>query len=68
MAYKNLKAEMARLGVTGRELSRRLGKDEGTISCKINGHRKFSLDEAFDVQAALKSELPLDILFARERR
>ena len=62
--YKNLKAEMARAGITQQEMARRLGMTPATLSLKLNGKAKFSLSDANLIKTALGVDIPLDELFA----
>jgi len=48
--YRNLKAELVRHNISNIEIAKTLGITEGTVSLKINGKAKISLDEAFLIQ------------------
>lgn len=61
--FANLRAEMARRNITGYELAEKIGVTNGTFSKKFNGKADFTLVEAFAIQKALKTDLPVDILF-----
>lgn len=63
--FRNLRAEMARVGMTGKELAKEIGITNSTFSTKMNGKALFSLDEAFKIKKALRSRLSLDVLFER---
>lgn len=61
--YPNLKAEMARKGVTGGMLANVLDITESTFSQKLNRKSDFSFGEAIQIKSFLKSELTLEELF-----
>lgn len=63
--YSTLKAEMARKGVTGRELARSLNLGESTFSLKINGRSEFDLSEAKAIKDELGVNIPLEELFEK---
>ena len=46
MPYKNLKVEMAREGVTVEAISKMLNMHRNSVSNKINGKSRFTVDEA----------------------
>lgn len=68
--YSNLNAEMMRAGLTRGEVARRLGKSTSSLSNKLNGKAKLSIDEAFEISHLLQSilglELPLEYLFEKK--
>lgn len=70
--FPNLKAEMARKGMTIRELQARM-KENGvkialsTLSMKMNGKYEFCLDEAEAIGEIVNPEIPLKVLFQRGR-
>lgn len=66
MAYLNLKAEMARKNVTIEEISDLLKIHRNSVSNKLNGKSKFSIDEAFSVQRAFFPDMETQYLFATE--
>lgn len=57
MAYPNLKAEIARNGITGKELANRIGVSEVTFSRWINGASKPYIDQAIKIAEILKSDV-----------
>lgn len=63
----NLKAEMARAGITGQDLAEKLGVTSGTFSMKLNGKRGFTLDEALEIKGILRCETPVETLFLDEK-
>lgn len=64
--YPNLLAEMARQKVTAKELSEKLGVTQGTMSLKMKGNAKFTLEEAKRIKEALGVDSTLEELFASE--
>lgn len=61
--YPNLKAEMARLGLTGLELAKRIDINNTTFSQKLNCKSEFTMAEAKRIKKALGTEMSLDDLF-----
>lgn len=64
--YPNLDAEMARRKMTRAELADRLKRTRATISLKLNGDAKLTLEEAFMIKNELDTSLSLDELFSKE--
>lgn len=62
--YPNLRAEMARLGVTGMELAKRIDINNTTFSQKLNCKSEFTMAEARKIKQELGTEMSLDDLFA----
>ena len=60
MIYRNLNAEMARQGITQKELAKMVGRTGSTMSLKLNGLSSISLDEAKKIKKVLKSDLSLE--------
>jgi len=56
MVGSNLKAEMARRGLTVREMARMLGITPNTFSTKINGKRPWLLEEAMCIVDILNKD------------
>ena len=72
MAYPNLKAEIARSGLTYNEILER-GKKDGRLDCtistlslKINGKAEFTLNESMALKEIIGTCLPLNELFKSE--
>jgi hypothetical protein len=65
LAYPNLKAEIARKGLTLVKILEdgRIKCTKGTLSLKINGKYPFTFAEAVALKAIIGSELPLEELF-----
>lgn len=61
----NLKAEMARAGVTIYDVSKVAGKGERTVRERIKGNGYFSVPEAIAVRDAFFPGMGLEYLFAR---
>lgn len=64
--YPNLRAEMARKGLTGKELAKVAGMTNATFSQKCNGKYSFTLDESKAIKEALQTDLPIEELFERK--
>lgn len=65
--YRNLEAEMARAGITQREMSEKLGITATTLSFKLNGKSNLSLGECVEIKKILGTNEPIDYLFAEDR-
>lgn len=63
--YSNLKAEMARLQITQKELAEFLEIDETTLSAKLSGKSDFTFGQCLAVKKFLNVDIPLEILFAK---
>lgn len=61
--YKNLEAELARRGLTRRELAQKLGITLGTMSLKLNGKANLTLPEAKKIKNCLECDKSIDYLF-----
>lgn len=61
--YPNLRAELARRGITIKELSKRTGISYSTLAPKVRGFGSFSVDDADKVRAAVGTNMPLEVLF-----
>ena len=61
--YANLKAEMARRGITSTQLSKVIGVTIQTFSKKINGQSDFTLSEAYQIKEFLLIDMPIEELF-----
>lgn len=69
MAYPNLKAEIARSGLTYNDILKR-GKEDGRLNCtistlslKINGKAEFTLSESVALKEIIGTDLSLNELF-----
>ncbi|WP_420038583.1 helix-turn-helix domain-containing protein [Parageobacillus thermoglucosidasius] len=63
MVYKNLAAEMARKGITKKDLARSLNLRYPTVVDKTNGKSRFYLDEAIKIKETFFPDLDLEYLF-----
>lgn len=65
--YKNLRAEMARNGVTIKQIAELLGVRFATVSDKMNGRSRFFCDEAIKIKRKFFPNLPIEYLFDDEQ-
>lgn len=63
--YPNVRAEIARAGITLTDLGQRIGMARTTIYDKASGRSEFSLDEALAIKEALGVDMTLEELFRR---
>lgn len=61
--YRNLKAEMARRGITNERLARGIGVNPATMSAKLNVVGRMRLDEAQQLRDKFFPEMTMDYLF-----
>lgn len=61
--YANVKAEMARQGLTVVDLSNKTGIRYQSLTDKINGRAPIKLEEAQKIKKALAVKIPLEELF-----
>ncbi len=61
--YCNLRAEMARLGITNEMIAETIGVNPGTFSAKLNQRGRLKLEEAVEIREAYFPELTVDYLF-----
>lgn len=61
--YKNLRAEMARNGVTIGDMAKALGVRYATVNDKLNGRFRFYYDEALKIKKLFFPECELEYLF-----
>lgn len=61
--YRNLEAEMARNGITRKDISSFLNVRYATVVQKLSGKYRFKLDEAFTIKKKFFPELSLEYLF-----
>lgn len=64
--FKNLKAEMARAGITNCQIAEVLKINPATVSAKLNRYDRIKLCEAEKIRNAFFTNLQLDYLFAYE--
>jgi DNA-binding XRE family transcriptional regulator len=63
--FPNLDAEMARMGVTKKDLSQLLGVRYATLIDKTNGKSRFTLDEALEIRNSLFPGCTVEYLFRK---
>lgn len=63
--YKNLEAEMARKGITKKDLSETLNLRYATILDKMNGNSRFFYDEAVRIKETFFQDLSIEYLFEK---
>ena len=66
--YPNLRAEMARKGVTMTDIAEVLGIRLATLSHRMNGKSGFYYDETVKIKKYLDVEMPLEELFKTEKK
>lgn len=64
--YKNLRAEIARKGLTKKNIAKEAGLSEGAFFKKLNGASGFTFDEAVKIKRILGVDCPIEYLFADE--
>ena len=63
MAYRNLKAEMARAGISVEAIAKELNIHRNSASNKINGPSSFSIEEAIKIKEEFFPEFEYRYLF-----
>lgn len=66
--FRNLKAEMSRLGLTNAELSKALGINISTVSAKLNSYDRLKYCEAKKIQQEFFPDCTVDYLFAIDEK
>lgn len=61
--YPNLNAELARIGMTKKELAARMKKRYATILDKLNGKYPITYEECKQIKSCIHSDLPIETLF-----
>ena len=64
--YPEVSAEMARNGITQKELADLTGISESSLSLKLSGKVKLTFGDAIKIKRALKSHLVLEALFKKK--
>jgi transcriptional regulator with XRE-family HTH domain len=64
--YPNLKAEMARRGITASSLAEMTEIPYSTLAPKLRGERPITVREAQIIKTAIGTDVPLDLLFDTE--
>lgn len=65
--YNNLRAEMARKGLTIQDLADTLGVRYATVCDKLNGKYRFYYDEAKKIKDTFFPECEIEYLFERHQ-
>jgi transcriptional regulator with XRE-family HTH domain len=65
--FPNLRAEMARKGLDGIDISARLGCTPKTFSSKMNGKSEFTRAEIFRIRNEFFPNLTIEYLFQTEQ-
>lgn len=63
--YRNLKAEMARSGITMVDISEYLDVRYATVNDKVNGKYRFYYDEAYAIKKRFFDDIPMEYLFKK---
>lgn len=63
--YRNLEAELARHRITRKKIAEIWGVRQATVSDKLNGKYKISLEEALKLKIKLFPELSIEYLFEK---
>ena len=64
--YPNLNAELARIGMTKKELAAQMKKRYATILDKLNGKYPITYEECKQIKSCIQSDLPIETLFFTE--
>jgi len=64
--YNNLKAEMARTGITGNDIAKLLEISLNTTYAKLNGKTDFYNNETFSIKEKFFPELEFEYLFKKD--
>ena len=62
--YPNLNAEIARQGLTYEKIASETGFALSTVWAKLNGKSPITLNDAHKLKRVVKSDLPIEFLFA----
>ena len=66
--FKNLRAEMARDGITYKQVAEALGIDVATVCAKLNNADRLKLSEAQKIRRVFFADKELDYLFATDEK
>ena len=61
--FRVLYSQMALVGMDKRALSEATNIKYNTLMDKLSGRTKFTLDESIAIKRAIKSQLPIEVLF-----
>lgn len=65
--YRNVDAELKRIGRSRKDLADHLDITQSTLSFKLNGKSIIPLGQALAIKSYLKTDMPLETLFAESR-
>ena len=63
--YPNLKAELARINMSMKDLAKAIKMPYSTLVDKVAGRSEFTFQEAVDIRKAIGVDIPLDELFKK---
>ena len=63
----NLRAEMARYGISSADIAIAIGKSERSVRDKINGKHQFSVPEAREIKDKFFSGMSIEYLFCQAK-
>lgn len=63
--YRNLEAEIARIGADKHDLAKSIGRTYNTFLCKMRGEYPFTYDEAVKIQENFFPNTDIKILFTK---
>lgn len=63
--FHNLEAEMARAGLSKKDLASCIGKTERALNNKMSGNTSFTWDEILAIKDTFFSDLDIDYLFEK---
>lgn len=66
--YKNLEIEMVRIGISKRELARKINMPYVTLMDKISGRSRFWYEEAILIKEVAFPDLTVEYLFETEEK
>lgn len=66
--FKNLKAEMARNGISNKQIAEVLGIDVSTVSAKLNAYDRLKYCEAEKIRKTFFPDMQIDYLFAIDEK
>lgn len=64
--YKNVKAEMARQEMTIGDLATAIGMDYQALWLRLKGKATISVETAVKIKNALKTDVPIEVLFEKK--
>ena len=65
MLFPNLRAEMARAGLTTKQLAVLAEIPYGTLAQRLSGRFDFTFGETLRIKAALGVDMPVEVLFQK---